>query len=1154
MNSTDPGTDHSIADQGARERALDPQQSFIVQAPAGSGKTELLMQRFLVLLTGVDAPEEIIAITFTRKAAAEMRQRILQALKAARAGQVPESEHGFRTWQLARKVLTRDSEQGWRLLEYPARLRIQTIDSLGTALARQMPVLSQFGAMPKVAEDAQALYLETARNCLSDLGSDTSEWSDCLALLARHLDNRLDRVQDLIAVMLGCRDQWLRHLAVADGPRLERRRLEAAMASQITVVLEELVRQFPVDQVAKLVKLARFAALHLPEKSTSAISRCGSLESLPGSKLEDRFLWEGVAELLLTKAGTWRKLLSASEGFPAKSIAMDEEEVHQLEVTKHSMKLLLQSLGKCEGLREQLDLLRFLPQHRYESHEWKILQALIQILRLACAHLQLVFREREQVDFTALTLAAVQALGDPESPTDLALALDYRIRHLLVDEFQDTSFSQFELIARITAGWHSGDGHTLFIVGDPMQSIYRFREAEVGLFLAAARNGIGQVALHPLHLTVNFRSQQGIVDWVNHHFIKILPDQDDVYAGAVSYARSTPCHPALPGSAVSLYLWEMQNDEGEARKVVSLVNQARIELPQGSTAILVRARSSLKAIAAGLRRAGIRFRAVEIEHLDSRALVQDLLALVRALIHPGDRIAWLAVLRAPYCGLTLDDLHRLVLGGTDKTVAELLGDAGRRACLSEDGQARIHRVWPVLDAALRQRARGTLRHCVEGVWIALGGPACVEDRTGLDDAESFFQLLEKLEREGDQPEIANIEQEVRQLFAAPDVQADDSLQVMTIHKAKGLEFDTVILPGLSRAPIRDDNRLLEWLEFRDTAGENQLVLAPISAYGKENVAASYLKKLEQQKQRLEEGRLLYVAATRARKRLHLLGYVKHGRSGQIQAPGNSLLAHLYPHVSMMDIIMSPDTDDPDEVVRPKKPAGQPPQGQGFARMRLASTWELPDPPEAIQVPGTVPQVACSREVIKFEWAGETARSVGTVVHRLLQHVGALGVERITSPGDTRSLEQTGYVLLRKMAVPQDRIEAAYSDVCKALQMTLQDPRGRWVLSGLHDDCACELALSARTNGRIDHVVIDRTFVDAEGIRWIIDYKASSHKGAGLEEFLDQEQERYRGQLERYAGILARLEEYPVCLGLYFPLLKGWRKWSFSSDEPAIDSS
>src|SRR6185503_15346213 len=122
------------SDAMARRAALDPRRSFIVQAPAGSGKTELLTQRYLRLLATVESPEQILAITFTRKAAAEMRARILQALESA-AGPAPESPHKRSTWELAGAVRAADVQRGWRLMQHPARLRIQTIDALNASLA-----------------------------------------------------------------------------------------------------------------------------------------------------------------------------------------------------------------------------------------------------------------------------------------------------------------------------------------------------------------------------------------------------------------------------------------------------------------------------------------------------------------------------------------------------------------------------------------------------------------------------------------------------------------------------------------------------------------------------------------------------------------------------------------------------------------------------------------------------------------------------------------------------------------------------------------------------------------------------------------------------------------------------------------------------------
>jgi ATP-dependent helicase/nuclease subunit A len=159
------------ADAAERRRALDPETSFIIQAPAGSGKTELLIQRFLVLLARVEQPESIVAITFTVKAAGEMRSRVLDALRKARDGAEPESAHERLTSELAAGALARDARSGWNLLNNPGRLRIQTIDALCMGITRQMPWLARFGAMPRVTEDARPMYLTAAAEALQRIGT-----------------------------------------------------------------------------------------------------------------------------------------------------------------------------------------------------------------------------------------------------------------------------------------------------------------------------------------------------------------------------------------------------------------------------------------------------------------------------------------------------------------------------------------------------------------------------------------------------------------------------------------------------------------------------------------------------------------------------------------------------------------------------------------------------------------------------------------------------------------------------------------------------------------------------------------------------------------------------------------------------------------------
>ena len=294
--------------------------------------------------------------------------------------------------------------------------------------------------------------------------------------------------------------------------------------------------------------------------------------------------------------------------------------------------------------------------------------------------------------------AAAQALGEEQAPTDLALALDYRIRHLLVDEFQDTSVAHFEIVTRLTAGWSPGDGHTLFLVGDPMQSIYRFREAEVGLFLGCWRDGLDTVDLEPLSLSANFRSRAGIVEWVNASFPVALPRRDDPLRGAAAYEPAEATRAAEPGDAVSVHAGVERDALAEAALIARTVAAARAEDPGQSIAILLRSRAQAPPILDALHAADLRWRGVDLKPLFAVPAVRDLHALAAALLHPLDRVSWLAVLRAPWCGLSLDDLEALAGDDAGAPLERLADPARIRARRPRGSVATASRGW--------SRARG----------------------------------------------------------------------------------------------------------------------------------------------------------------------------------------------------------------------------------------------------------------------------------------------------------------------------------------------------------------------------------------------------------------------------------------------------------------
>jgi ATP-dependent exoDNAse (exonuclease V) beta subunit len=357
-----------------------------------------------------------------------------------------------------------------------------------------------------------------------------------------------------------------------------------------------------------------------------------------------------------------------------------------------------------------------------------------------------------------------------------------------------------------------------------MQSIYRFRKAEVALFLRAQRHGINRdLPLQCLTLTRNFRSQAGIVTWLNQHFPKIFPPQADVVYSAVPYVHAEATKAELPLAAAQCHLLVSDNDDGdsdrlEAQNVLRLTQQA-LQASDGEIAILVRARSHLRHIIPALQRAQLAYTAVDIASLADAPLIGDLQQLTRAVWHLGDRLAWLTVLRAPWCGLLAADLYALCGRDHHLTVYEQLQRADL-AALSDDGRQRFARVWPVLQHAMQQQDALSLPQRVEACWRGLHGLAVLQNDNERADVEQFFRKLYGSDfSDGDV--LQHIDALTDNLYAQSDSSA--RVKLMTMHKSKGLEFDTVIVPGLNKRSGQDSVSLLAWDDYLDDERELLLI-------------------------------------------------------------------------------------------------------------------------------------------------------------------------------------------------------------------------------------------------------------------------------------------------------------------------------------------
>ena len=1094
-----------MSDAVQRQIALDTSRSFIVQAPAGSGKTELLIQRYLALLAGVELPEQIVAITFTRKAAAQMRSRVLAALTAANREDRPQQPHRIRTYELARRALARDRQRSWSLIEQPARLKIDTLDALNVWLAHRLPAAAGGIAAARIVENAREHYEHAARRLLQGLG-DASPAAGALQKVLEYSDSSVERMVARFADLLSTRDQWLDHLIAGDEPEFRantEQALRHAMDEDIGVAAD-LLSDANLEQ---LVPLLRHAAGHA-RNSAEIFLPWQDLKTMPAPTHAHLKAWKALPELLLTRQGMWRKQLGAI-GFS-----------RQFTEQGGRLEKLIAQLAESEDLRLALVGLRSLPEALPGPVWWEGMSALRLSLRHLVAELRLAFAERNTADFVELALAAHRALGSAEQPSDLLLALDRRIQHILVDEFQDTSRAQIRLLELLTAGWERGDGRSLFLVGDPMQSIYRFRNADMSLFLRTKHLGIGDLRCETLDLAQNFRSSPALIDWVNGTFSRVFPPTDDVQAGA---ARFCPCVAARAPSVdqkVQVHALRGTDPEAETRLVAQIVAAERAQSASRSVAILVQSRSHLIGLQAQLRSLGLDAHAVQIEAPNQHQITHDLIGLTRALTHFGDRIAWLGMLRAPWCGLNWRDLHALCRDDADSAVWTLMNDARRVAMLSEDGRGRLERTRQALRLAFHTRSEQSLSRWVQRTWRTLDGPRCAIEPKDIEHAEQFFRILPAAVARGDLDDPARLEELFDDPAASKDRPRESGIEIMSIHRAKGLEFDTVVLLGLGREPPPHGSRALYWHErLHDDGGASALLAPSLADSGELDAVTRWLRGMAQRKDHAERARLLYVAATRARERLHLVGQLAAGKS---TPPARSLLACLWPQVSAAFEAAEPagttvhtevDTIEPKltRLVNPDHEVSELP----------------PEPVETVHRP-------------HFEWAGQTALQVGVVVHRWLQTIAREGVEnwngaRIRAEAGRYQAE------LRLLGVEIDELAGASERVVRALQAVLEDATGQWLLAR-HGEAGSELPIMRVRDERIESVRLDRTFVDDAGTRWIIDFKTSSHEGGSTEAFLDTEVQRYREQLERYAAVMSAVDKRPIRVGLYFPLLQAFRHW------------
>ena len=1111
------------SDQHLRDRAIDTSNSYIVEAPAGSGKTELLVTRYVTLLSQVRYPEQILAITFTVKAASEMKNRVLRALASAQ--KEDESAHTLspQLEKAAKLAIVQDIKESWGLLNNPSRLRIMTIDSLNMQLASKAAFhVSGYGQENIITNDS--LYRQAANALLANLQY-TSDEETFLERVFFHYGCDGASLERSIVSMLKKREQWLDLLVeIRSSNSIS---LHSLLNEQLEKQAEQASQRYYKcfrPYLESLTQLACFARSHLLAGDAITPSLDVLKNGYPEKLTSQIDYWLSLQQWLLTAKKTIRKRLEKKIGFPAKSegSAVTEKKEQMLE--------LLEKLKK-DNLEEVLQ--EELPPTHYSHQQINLLKDFSDALTQATAWLQVIHSERNSADYSSISQRALQAIGRDESPAPLAEQAYDRIHHILIDEFQDTSSQQYELLRRLVRDWSSNSNeHSLFIVGDPKQSIYRFRQAQPGLFHMVCEQGIEQIKPQALELKSNFRSNSNLIDWYNKYFAFIFSKHPNYSIGETDYKPSIAERPSFDIEAVKFLIADATNSNAEASLLDRLATdlQALKKRPDiENIAVLSRSRKQALKVMQELKRKSIQYCAVDIEQLDEKQHIIDMLSLARALSDEKDAISWLALLRHPAIAVELQDLVYLN-SNSQQSFWQAIQNPDER--ISEKGKRKIQYVRQVLTPIISLAWRAPWRLLIEDGWHALGmaGLLTAEEK---DQAQKILELITENSR-GTEINFSAINDSLQKERYSENQPQENSkpVYVMTIHKSKGLEFDAVFLPGLSGALSAKGSGSkppLIWDKIINDFGQS-LILAPYkSSQEKEKSRLySYLEFLEERKERAENQRLLYVACTRAKVCLRLFACVNLEKKDEARNNFASWLLKAGVPFEKVDTIDSAEQEDTPKI------------------LPVLVSYPLPEI-KAINISQTDRQQNTPRELSQETYAALQ----GIEIHHFIDHISSRNdlkdrlADQQSRDNFVAEQELQCLDLLRWRGVPVDNRKQIGDTAILALKNIINDEFGRWLLTReqAHNEWAIQ---SKDKSGKINTNIIDRTFI-CNGVRWIVDYKTMERlDGESDDELKERAFGYYQGQLEQYASIVYDQEKIPVRLGLYLLLQPLWIEWQWTA--------
>ncbi len=1218
---------YTIEDYRERAIALDCTKNIHCESPAGAGKTTLLVDRYLKLLSRVGHPHELLALTFTNKAAGEMRQKIWAALK-----EIEEGKRALCEREIIAKEALRQHKNRMHLLFSSEGLRIMTFHSLCHTIVKSSPLDADVPTAFSIVEGTEYEELlkrvtdETLQKIASLKDGDVkkcalerrllranNKWSglreDCITLIKRR-----DYLKDLVAL-----------ISVHENMKSFKEKADSALESLIEGFMEKTHNALLSTELGRnwdVFPQCLINAQNLP----------------PDAKWSELPQWQQLAEVLTTAKGTPRKRFTKEHGIHS---SPDKNRIAQM------ISMLPEEV--CQMLHN----LKTLPVDGYDEDQIQSVYDLITILGEVISAWQNLCRHQGIIDFVGLELACLKVLNNLSMP-DMQLMLGTRIKHILVDEFQDTSRNQWELLQRLCAGWSAGEGRTLFLVGDPKQSIYAFRKAEVSLFLEAKKGlpvqrlpisahfvpghsvperpgsdhfvpghppsnhpipdnpnsehpisghhipghpvpGNGRIPMESITLKSNFRSVPGLVEWTNNIFGETVmahprPDIDEV--------PFSPAAASIRGDHLLSLALFIQTDNvpdpqsAEADWLSSSVRKLAQNTRQDERiGILLFTRTRITQYLKALNHISLPVKVTEGLLLTDSWEVMSMHQMANALVRPHDDLAWISLLRSPWCWCSPDVLCR-VWQQQPILWADKIASYMKSADHEEEG---IKKWWEIIKKAKMRLGHNPLSKILKDAWLEIEGAYKLASLLGAKAVENTLRYLEILE-ESEQfiPEetLEKAKQVISKAYMPNAPEAYKSrIELMTVHKAKGLEFDYVFCPYLDWDPI-GGGRTEHAPYLLEGAGEGKAVLALRKDQRQEedDLVYKFLLKRENLRKYAEAKRLFYVAVTRAKKGLYLSGIAGIKNKRIYARTKNSPLSYIILHEGMEEWEIDPadmkeyqkigtkgitikiNPPIPDKSAYPSSPLdlyashpGSKSPLESFHNTQLPQFF--PFSPEPIPYKIISPSEKTiekdidllTRDIFREEAKNLSfnpnikERAKGVIIHRIFASI---------SKGRTIPSEKAVASALHREGINIKDAAKMAGMVLKEINSCMNEPTCAWINRTDHIEAYTELHIQdTPQKGIIRSGIIDRLILDNKKW-WIIDYKTIQKEieipgskkaitpaqketpiterglteAKDLETFFNQQAEIYKYQMESYREMLSNWKGIPsdkIIVMLYF---------------------